>query len=404
MDIPKKEIQTIATTKKAGNTWSNITTLFIIFLLFVSGIWLYSLTSSTLIPKRHDMMDHQQHGLKKRVRTKCNAIKPCDCYQRKKSCLCAMGSDIGEGCIEKTCSWIVNDQKKHTGQCRECSPRDCEACMTNEKCRVAGDNNNFCKWMEDIEGGDSTCQSICSIYNCNLCNTYERCHTKSTCTWDGKQCHAKCSDHNCHGCDTRKSCENTAHACLWDEKSEFCTMPGLVSNVKNGFGCWTVDTIDLCQKAVSTSGEKCKWSTDDNTCTGENSEMISPYHGNAYNVDDMQFERIDRVAGNLMLESTSCIGSNCNYYFAIQYDKWSTLQVVYGDLYIRHNKYLEELSISEMTFIHGNVYLEDNPKLAIINYNENLIIHGCVEITECPNLTAETINFFFLIQDKKLCK
>ena len=126
----------------------------------------------------------------------------------------------------------------------------------------------------------------------------------------------------------------------------------------------------------------------------------------------MQFERIDRVAGNLMLESTSSIGSNSNSFnnignevnFAIQYYKWSTLQVVYGDLYIRHNKDLEELSISEMTFIHGNVYLEDNPKLAIINYNENLIIHGCVEITECPNLTAETINFFFLIQDKKLCK
>ena len=88
----------------------------------------------------------------------------------------------------------------------------------------------------------------------------------------------------------------------------------------------------------------------------------------------------------------------------IQYYKWSNLQVIYGDLYIRHNKDLEELSISGMTFIHGNVYLEDNPKLAIINYNENLIIHGCVEITECPNLTAETINFFFLIQDKKLCK
>jgi hypothetical protein len=358
----------------------------------------------------------QHHGLYKRIRKKCTAMNPCSCYRRQKSCLCAMGTDIGNDCIEKSCSWIENE-KTGIGQCRDCSARDCEACTTDRDCKDAGGNNKFCIWKYNKIGRDpnlrretsaqnskSICNSKCSVYNCGLCDTFDKCHKNSMCVWNGQNCNAKCSSHNCHGCDTRMACESNSHLCIWDKRSEFCAMPGVL-DIKNGFGCWTIDTMDTCEKAL-VSGSKCKWDSDSGTCTGENSDSISPYHDNVYNFNGIELEKIDRVVGNLMLESTSKgADGEEEEDDAGGYYKWGNLQVVYGDLYIRHNLYLEGLFLNDMTYIYGNILLEDNPKLKTIEYNENLIIKGCVKIEGCPKITEPVIKFLRSksLKDANLC-
>eukprot|EP00943_MAST-04B_sp_MAST-4B-sp1_P002950 g2950.t1 len=383
--------------------------------IFVSGVWNYSVAYHFFLQGHIDYpLHHKQHGLYKRIRARCTAMNPCSCYRRKKSCLCAMGTDIGKDCIEKPCSWIVNEA---TGveQCRGCSARDCEACTTDRDCKNAGDNNKFCIWKSkndldrelnlrtkiSSQNAKSVCNSRCSIYNCGFCDTFEKCHKKSMCAWNGHYCNAKCSIHNCHGCDTRAACESNSHFCTWDKRSEFCAMRGVL-DIKNGFGCWTINTMDNCEK-VLVSGSKCKWDSDMGICNGENSDTISPYHGNVYNFNGMELVRIDRVVGNLMLESTSKANKGADGEEeeddAGGYYKWGNLQVVYGDLYIRHNLDLEELFLNYMTYIYGNIYLEDNPKLKAIEYNKNLIIKGCVKIDGCPKVTESVIKF---LQSKSL--
>ena len=122
-------------------------------------------------------------------RKKCNSRNPCSCYKRKRSCLCAFGTKLDQGCIQKDCTWTENGDGR--GICRHCSPRNCEACVTQEACQRIETSENFCKWTKVSEQKYS-CATSCSIHSCGVCER-ELCEKKFGCMWCSCQNFARAS-------------------------------------------------------------------------------------------------------------------------------------------------------------------------------------------------------------------
>ena len=176
----------------------------------------------------------------------CEAGDPCHCHETKEQCLCALGSKLGDECLQTECNWHEGTILHHGGQCDTCDGLGhCHGCFTEDECNKAneGQIEHLCAWNSN----DNVCEDLCSSNACSQCMAQDTCEERGLCAWASDSCVPKCGRHICGGCMDQHSCESSD--CAWDGAQSVCeptchTTAGTESTVAGtiearGLGCWT---------------------------------------------------------------------------------------------------------------------------------------------------------------------